>query len=258
MEEGVNMFDDIENLKILSVLHKTSKPFGKVEHKKASAFNIRVLGAVKYTFEDKEIVVNEGEMIFLPKGSSYEYQKMCDEDSVVTIIYIEGDFRSIEPFVCCVKDFYDIDYIMHYMADMWTFGNQSQHFQCLSLLYGLLSYISNMDEIQYPDKTKFSMIEGAVSYLQKHIYDCDLQIDKLHLLSGISHTYFRKIFIDRFGKSPKNYIVSKRLSYAKSIIESGEFSTVKELAHMVGYKDPLYFGKSFKKHYGISPVKMTR
>ncbi len=252
------MFADMENLKILSVLHKTSKPFAKVESRKASAFSIRVCGAIKYSFDDREIVVNEGEMIFLPKGSCYEYKKVSEEDTVGTIINIEGEFGEIRPFVWSVKDFYDIDYIMYHMADMWKFGSQSQRYQCLSLLYGLLSYISNADELQYLGKKKFSVIEPAVSYLQKHIYDCELQIDKLHLLCGVSHTYFRKIFIARFGTCPKNYVVSKRLSYAKTIIDSGEFNTVKELAQMAGYKDPLYFGKAFKKHYGVSPVNMTR
>jgi len=41
-------------------------------------------------------------------------------------------------------------------------------------------------------------------------------------------------------------------------VGSGEFTTVKELASMVGYKDPLYFGKVFKQHYGTSPVHMNQ
>ena len=83
-------------------------------------------------------------------------------------------------------------------------------------------------------------------------------MDELHQLCSISHTYFRKIFVSKFGVSPKNYVVTKRLSYAKSIIDSGEFSTVKELSLTVGYKDPLYFGKVSKQHYGALPVSMNR
>ena len=250
------MFANIENLKIISVLHRTSKPFGKVESRKANSFSIRVSGSIKYTFADKELVVNEGEMIFLPKGSCYEYKKESDHDIVGTVINMEGDFGDMGPAVYNIKDFFDIDYIMYHLADMWKFGNQSQRYQCLSLLYGLLSYITNHDMLEYHDKKKFGVIEPAVSYLQKHIYDCELQIDELHLICGISHTYFRKIFIARFGTTPKDYVVSKRLSYARSIIDSGEFTSVKELAQMTGYKDPLYFGQAFKKHYGVSPVNM--
>jgi len=252
------MLENIENLKISSVLHKKCKPYSKVESRKAHGFSIRVSGSIQYIFEDKTILVNEGEMIFLPKGSRYEYQKVSEEDCVGTIINLEGDFGDMGPSWYSIKDFYDSDYIMYHFADLWKFGNQSQKYQCLSLVYGLLAYVSNLDALQYQDKMRLNLIEPAVKYLQHHIYDCDLKIDELHQLCGLSHTYFRKIFHAKFGTSPKLYVVNKRLSYAKSIIDSGEFSTVKELALLVGYKDPLYFGKVFKQHYGISSVSMNQ
>ena len=252
------MFENIENLKIVSALHKKSKHTSKIESRFTHSFNIRVSGSMQYIFDDRSILVNEGEMIFLPKGSRYEYKKTSEEDSYVTIVNMEGDFGEVSPCCYSIKDFYDTAYIMYHFADMWKFGNQSQKYQCLSLVYSLLAYISNLDTLEYQDKKKFDAIEPAISYLQRHIYDCDLKIDELHHFCGVSDTYFRKIFIARFGMSPKNYVVSKRLSYAKSIIDSGEFNTVKELALMVGYKDPLYFGKVFKKHYGASPVNMNQ
>lgn len=252
------MFENMENLKVLSVLHKASKPYGMVEKRKSHSFSIRVKGSVQYTFEDKSIVVNEGEMIFLPKGSRYEYKKMSLEDSVGTIINLDGDFHGVCPFSCSIKEFYDADRIMFHFADLWNFGNQSQKYQCLSIVYGLLSYLSNQETLQYQDKKRLNMIEPAVIYLKKHICDCDLKIDELHQLCGISDTYFRKIFIARFGTSPKNYVARQRLSYAKSIIESGEAGTIKELSQTVGYKDPLYFGKIFKKHYGASPSNLNQ
>ena len=52
--------------------------------------------------------------------------------------------------------------------------------------------------------------------------------------------------------------MEKRVAHAKSIIDSGDFVSVKELALTVGYKDPLYFGKVFKMHYGISPTDMNK
>ena len=248
----------MENLKILSALHRTSKPFGKTESRRVDSFSIRVRGSVQYIFEDREFIVNEGEMIFLPKGSCYEYKKLSEEDAVGTMINMEGDFGDIGPTLFSIKDFYDVNLIMHHFADMWKFGNQSQKYQCYSLLYGLLAYISNIDSLEYQDRKKFDIIEPAVAYLQQNIYDCNLKMDELHKLCGVSDTYFRKIFIARFGTSPKHYVVSKRCSHAKSIIDSGEFNTVKELALMVGYKDPLYFGKVFKQHYGASPSNMNR
>ena len=253
------MFDNIENLKVVSAFHKTSNQYAKIDCRKTFSFIIRVKGAMQYNFDDGEILtVNEGEMIFLPKGSCYEYKKVSAEDTVGTIINMEGDFSDVRPMCFSIKDFYDADSIMYHFADLWKFGNQSQRYQCLSLMYGLLSYISNIECLQYQDKKKLYVIEPAVKYLQKHLYDCDLKIDELYRMCGVSHTYFRKLFILRFGKSPKTYVMNKRFSYAKSIIDSGEFTTVKELSESVGYKDPLYFGKMFKNHYGMSPAKMNQ
>jgi len=108
------------------------------------------------------------------------------------------------------------------------------------------------------EKKRFKIIDPALAYLKTHIYDTDLKADELASLCGISNTYFRKIFALRFKTSPKNYITEKRLSRAKAIIEIGEFHTVRDLALSVGYDDPLYFGKVFKKHFGLPPATMNK
>ena len=45
---------------------------------------------------------------------------------------------------------------------------------------------------------------------------------------------------------------------AKTIIESGEYSTLNEVAYSVGYDDPLYVSRLFKKHFGISPAQYRK
>ena len=55
--------------------------------------------------------------------------------------------------------------------------------------------------------------------------------------------------------NPQEYVLSNRLSYAMHVIESGDFDNVYEVAKSVGFSDPLYFSKVFKKFYGFSPTK---
>ena len=104
---GVIMLGDMENLKILSVFHKKSKPFGDVKSRSVSCFAVRVSGTMRYIFDDKEYVVNQGEMIFLKKGSCYKYKAETEGDSLVTIINLEGVYDDIEPNVYSVKDLDD-------------------------------------------------------------------------------------------------------------------------------------------------------
>lgn len=251
------MFENVKNLEITSAIHKVSSRSGKMDVRSRHGFSIRVSGASEYTFGDKKFLVQAGEMMYLPKGSSYTSRVISESDSICTIINMQGDFGMVEPARYSLENFHHIDPFLTNFADLWNFGNASEKHECTSLVYHLLSYICSYEKLKYPDKKKFKVIEPAVEYLKKHIYDTSLKIDKLYQLCGISHTYFSKIFLLEFGVRPKEYITERRMAHAKVIIDSGEMDSVKQLALSVGYTDPLYFSKVFKNHFGISPTVMN-
>ena len=55
------------------------------------------------------------------------------------------------------------------------------------------------------------------------------------------------------GKSPVELIQDYRLEKATYYLKSGQMS-VSETSYKVGFSDPGYFSRSFKKHFGISPA----
>ncbi len=250
------MFENIENLKITSALLRESKPLAKVGGRGTNGFNIRISGEITYDFPDETVTIKAGEMIFIPKGYVYSYK--TTEKSVCTTINFDGDFSDVKPFCCSLKDFAELEFFESRFSDLWKFGTLGDKCECISKFYSLLSFVSNAEGVNYADKQKFNLIEPAVLYLKNNMFNSNLKAEKLHLLCGISNTYFRELFFLRFKTTPKEYIVLKRISHAKSIIDCGDFTTVKELAQAVGYKDPLYFGKAFKKIYGISPSSLNK
>ena len=251
------MFDDIENLKLLNSSVGKSKPFSKINGRKTNSFSFRTGGAGIFKFADKEIVVHEGEMIFLPKGASYTFTAISEE-STYTYITFEADLKNAVPTLYSLEEFSEAHYIEKSFPNLWNLGSQSEKYQCLSLFYSLLSYLSNIENLKYSDKKKFSIIAPALDFLKLHIYDCSLKVDCLHTLCGISDTYFRKIFVARFGMSPQKYIINKRLSRAKAIIDSGDFDSISEVSESVGYSDPLHFSRVFKQKYGLSPATLSK
>ncbi len=252
------MFENMENLKIISSLHQASKPHSKIVNRTSHGFLMRLSGKMRYDFEDKSIVINPGEMFFIPKGLTYEYTTLSDEQSLYTSINFEADIENPEVKMYSLDNFYEAEYMASNFSELWKFGTPADKYKCLSMFYDLVSYVANIEHSSYSDKHKYHIIDPAVEYLKKHIYDCNLKTDRLHSLCGISDTYFRKIFISRFRTNPQNYIISKRISHAKSIIDSGDYETIKEVAYMVGYSDPLYFGKAFKKIYGVNPSEVNK
>jgi AraC-like DNA-binding protein len=67
-------------------------------------------------------------------------------------------------------------------------------------------------------------------------------------VSGLCHK-----FKSEFGKTVVEYILEKRLAYARSLLTSGEAVAVKEVAVASGFDDPSYFSRIYKKHYGKTP-----
>ncbi len=247
------MFDNIENLEVISSLRRINKVSAKIENRSTHAFFFRIKGSIMYDFGDKSILSKEGDVMFIPQGATYSYRTFS-ENTTYTSIYFQGNFADTPRPTCYkLEDFRELDYIRNHFHDMWNFGTNADKYKCISLFYSLLSHISSTENFSYGEKKKFKIIDPAVEYLKNHIYDSSLTTANLHTLCGVSNTYFRKIFISRFGVTPSEYIITKRLSHAKSIIDSGEFDTIKELALSVGYNDPLYFGKAFRKMYGFPP-----
>ena len=251
------MFENIENFKLISASTGHSKVYTKVEYRKTNSFILRTKGSAINKFPDKTIETKENEMIFLPKGSCYEHINTAEDVQYIAISF-HGDMENSAPLFYQLEDFPEGAHIFSHLAANWKLGNAAEKYKCLSLFYSLLSYVATVENTNYSEKQRFNTIEPALIYLKSHIFDVSLKSDKLHKICGISDTYFRKIFASKFGVTPQKYIISKRVSQAKSIIESGDFDSIKEVSLSVGFSDPLYFSRVFKQKYGISPSNMNK
>lgn len=247
------MFDNIDRVSIISASRGISRKNPYIITRKNHSFIYRQCGCAEFLFEGKKIVTRKYDVIFLPKGSSYNFSVLENEECRYSGIIFDADIPDAFPQKFSLENFADAEYIFSRLPVLWNYGNQSEKYKCLSMMYNLLAYLSSVENLEYSQKKKFHIIDPAVSYLRDHIFDSSLRADSLHLLCGISDTYFRRIFHSRFSSSPQDYIISKRISHAKAIIDSGNYDTISDVASSVGYDDPLYFSRVFKKKYGVSP-----
>ena len=250
------MFDNIENLKLLSSSKGTTRDYNKIESKKNHSFIFRTAGVGAYITKEKTHVIREGEMAFLPKGASYEFKRTSEYPCEYLSIAFEGEVKDADIRVFPMENFTDKAYIISHFPTLWKFGTQSEKYKCYSLFYSIISYISSIENAEYSAKIKADIIEPAIKHLKENIFSPELKTDSLHRMCGISDTYFRRIFISKFGMTPKEYVIATRISHAMDIIESANVKSVTDLALSVGYTDPLYFSRAFKKKYGVSPSRI--
>ena len=73
-------------------------------------------------------------------------------------------------------------------------------------------------------------------------------------LCDMSLSSFKQTFSSIMKNPPLAYLTSIKLDRAKYYLCSTNM-TIKEVAESVGYDNPLYFSRIFKKYFGVSPSK---
>ncbi len=83
-------------------------------------------------------------------------------------------------------------------------------------------------------------------------YQKELRIPDLARMENLSQSRYHTLFRELTGVSPAAYIIDLRLQSACDLLRSTDMS-IKQIALQVGYDDPFFFSKLFKRHMGISP-----
>lgn len=69
---------------------------------------------------------------------------------------------------------------------------------------------------------------------------------------GVSEYHFIRIFKERTGLTPVQYVISGRIGKAKMLLRETDMA-VSQVAFMCGFTDPLYFSRLYKSKTGMSP-----
>ena len=82
-------------------------------------------------------------------------------------------------------------------------------------------------------------------------------LEKYAASKNISVSWFIQNFKQYTNTTPAQYIQNLRLSNAKSLLETTNYN-VTEISNLVGYENPLYFSRFFRKQFGASPSQFRK
>ncbi|MCI8314241.1 MAG: AraC family transcriptional regulator [Lachnospiraceae bacterium] len=94
-------------------------------------------------------------------------------------------------------------------------------------------------------------MEKAIQYFNDN-YNTEINIEAYAASRGMSVGWFIRCFKQYTGTTPMRYIVSLRITNAQVLLETTDYN-VTEIGNIVGYDNPLYFSRIFKKQKGVSP-----
>lgn len=94
-------------------------------------------------------------------------------------------------------------------------------------------------------------MEFARRYFNEH-YNEPISIQEYAESRNMSVCYFQRNFKQIVKHTPMQYLLTIRVNNAASLLEATDYSMA-EIAAIVGYEDPLYFSRLFRKIKGVSP-----
>lgn len=193
-------------------------------------------------------------------------------------LYIHPDGSWLEFFICISKSMYDalisMDLLDREQNVLYPGLSGAIYDECNDFLYLMKNTLPTDINLLLPEALKIilmlhglhkqsgtnckdmEIINKACMILAKPTsYECS--VHELTKDLGMGYEKFRKLFKQQMGTSPGNYIMQKRMDYAKKLLIENSKS-IKEIALELGFSDSYAFSKQFRNVVGLSPSAFRR
>jgi DNA-binding response OmpR family regulator/nitrogen-specific signal transduction histidine kinase len=96
------------------------------------------------------------------------------------------------------------------------------------------------------------LVQQALQLVEKNMSNADYSVEDLSRELFMSRVGLYRKILALTGKTPIEFIKSIRMERATQLLQKTKM-TVSEIAYEVGFNDPKYFSKAFKKEFGVLP-----
>ena len=223
-------------------------------------------GKTHFWFDGREEIVSAGHMVLYKPDEIQKYVYYLEDNPEVFWIHFTGsDVKNILAYhgISLDEHVFYCGVLPDYKA---LFRKIIQELQLCR--YGYEDYIASLfndilllvDRQQHEQKKATGnvqeQIEHAAAYFNEN-YNTKISIDDYAESLHISTNWFIHNFKQYAGMSPAQYILSLRMVNAQSLLERTTYN-IKEISEIVGYENPLYFSRVFKKEIGKSPTQYRK
>lgn len=210
-----------------------------------SAITLRIKTPGTYKCKNKIISFEPNSVCIIPAGVSYERNNFEEDILVIHFHIFNYIFEEIQIFKINDSEKYKKLFIK--ALNLKYENNVGSMYRITSVLYEILSELTR--DVGFTANSKDNRIIESAEYMRQNFWDPELSIEILSKQACVSSAYYRREFNRVYGSSPKDYLDTLRIQYAKSLLETGYFSQ-KEIAQRCGYADVGYFRTVFKRKIG--------
>lgn len=219
-------------------------------------------------YKDNRLIltVRKGDMVYLPQNSIYTVKtSQCRNESEPGLLGFNevlmnfglldehGDPFSLADTVCRITmkperiNYYYSRIIALAASELFEYNGLIK-----ALLYELLTDFSVFMRSENITSGEYSRLHTAIRHIERNYASKKLSIRELADICHISESCFRRLFMKYSGVTPARYIAELRIARANTLLRNTGFN-VREIASLVGFDDPFYFSRFYKKNTGNPP-----
>lgn len=235
---------------------ETNRPVGRLD------FQLLYIskGMAHFNIMNEMYTVPEGSLVIYRPHEAQRYFYNLSENPEIYWIHFSGvdienhmnnmGFRDIPWYNIGVKS----EYINIFDKIIKELQVRRDHFFELSNLYALelLSLMSrHMSEASLSIHVTNEQIQNVIELINKNSSE-QQSVKDYAKLCNMSTCWFIHCFKAYTGMTPQQYITDIRITKAKELLSDSSFN-ITEIASIVGYDNPFYFSRIFKKNTNLSP-----
>ncbi len=197
----------------------------------------------------------KGDIVIIPPGVSHSNEGK-DGFTNIHLNLAVGAFAARMPFL--VQDDAG-EHLLHAFTDAFYFYHSSLDRRDL-ILNGLGNLIANYVTAFQSTESFPKVVEAIIQSIVSNFPNVNYELDTFLRSLPFNYDYLRKLFKNEVGITPHAYLEKIRMETAAGFLRSmdSDHSSVAKIAQDCGYEDALYFSRTFKKHFGLSPTAYAK
>lgn len=211
------------------------------------ALSFRLESSTRIRSRNADLQLSDGMIGYFP--SAADYRRISENDRVIVVHFSPLNFRGSDIEVYRPEHPDEYRALFEALLDTWRRKETAYRYDCTAILNRIFAELYRENAEKRPPHGK---IDVAVRYIEKNCLNSDFTLSSAAEHAFMSEVYFRRLFHEEFGMSPKQYVLRYRIGHAATLILSGYF-TLQEVAERCGFRDYKHFTVQFKRIIGVSP-----
>ena len=208
-------------------------------------------GEAHFFFDGKEVIVPAGNMVLYQPKQQQKYHYLGKDRTQVWFVHFTGrEVRSILKHFEIPLDGYilhtgisrDYEDLFRKMRDELVKCSWGYEEMLVCLFRELLLTMHRRMTESMPEISGFIQEEMSRASIEQYAAS-----------RSMSTSWFSRSFRNATGTSPMQYILETRIRNAQTLLETTDDS-ITNIAAIVGYDNPMYFSRLFRKAKGVSPT----